>query len=41
MTRRMFTDEFHTEAILLALTSGLAQDQVAEGLDVGKSTLGK
>lgn len=41
MTRRTNTDEFRSEAVKLALTSGLSRSQVAEDLGIGHSTLGK
>lgn len=35
------TDEFRTEAVRIALTSGLSRKQVAEDLGVGFSTLAR
>jgi transposase len=35
------TEEFRSEAVRIALTSGLSQKQVAEDLGIGLSTLGK
>ena len=35
------TEEFRSEAVRIALTSGLSQKQVADDLGIGLSTLGK
>jgi len=35
------TDEFHADAVRIALTSGLTRTQVASDFDVGLSTLNK
>jgi transposase len=35
------TPEFRAEAVRIALTSGLAQQQIADDLGIGLSTLGK
>ncbi len=35
------TEEFRNEAVRIALTSGLSQNQVADDLGIGLSTLGK
>ena len=35
------TEEFRSEAVRIALTSGLSHKQVADDLDIGLSTLGK
>ena len=35
------TDEFHQDAVRIALTSGLTRKQVADDLGVGMSTLNK
>jgi transposase len=35
------TEEFRSEAVRIALTSGLTQKQVADDLGIGLSTLGK
>lgn len=35
------TDEFREDVVRIALTSGLSRHQVADDLDIGKSTLNK
>ena len=35
------TDEFHKDAVRIALTSGLSRKQIADDLGVGMSTLNK
>ena len=35
------TDEFHKDAVRIALTSGLTRKQVADDLGIGMSTLNK
>ena len=39
--RTVMTDEFHTDAVQIALTSGLSLKQIADDLGVWMSTLNK
>ena len=41
MVQERHTEEFKSEAVKLALTSGLPRQVIADDLGVGKSTLGK
>ena len=39
MTRKDITEAFRSEAVQLALNSGLSRSQIAEDIGIGKSTL--